>query len=254
MRSLMCEAHKDYVIAPFDCPGCTHEAIAAEYDTAEALDAAIAPCPAVPVQDALPVDFTSIADGIVRNHETFCKGHSEPDAPYCSTLLPTDPMCDSCSRLRLHIAQAIRRAVIEDRRSGPPVQDAPSQIDETPAWWARCKKDGHQVGIADLRPYAWGFSCVDCEASEQVKVGAHKRPAVQDALTTQLEDVRVWIQKQADECRDTAERIERRIGQGRELDDHDAGIAAHYRKNQLFFQSKATAVEAALRRKAGEGQ
>ncbi len=62
--------------------------------------------------------FTEIADRIVRNHETFCKGHSEPDAPYCSTLLPSDPMCDSCSRLRLHIAQAIRRAVIEDRR-GP---------------------------------------------------------------------------------------------------------------------------------------
>jgi len=28
MADLMCTTHKDYVIAPFDCPGCTHEALA----------------------------------------------------------------------------------------------------------------------------------------------------------------------------------------------------------------------------------
>ncbi len=84
-------------------------------DLVEALRASVAAV-LTERQEPETLDFTKIADSIVRNHETFCKGHSEPDAPFCSTLLPSEPMCDSCSRLRLLIAQSLRRAVLSDRR------------------------------------------------------------------------------------------------------------------------------------------
>lgn len=60
-----------------------------------------------------------------------------------------------------------------------------------------------------------------------------------------LIETRDWLQKQADECRISAEQIEGRIRVGRPFSG-DENVAAHNRKNQQFFQSKSDAISSAL--------
>jgi hypothetical protein len=74
--------------------------------------------------------------------------------------------------------------------------------------------------------------------------------APRSAIWRRLEDIRLWLQKQADECRQSAEQIERRVQTGRAFNG-DENVAAHNRKNQQFFQTKADTIteaqDAALR-------
>lgn len=141
--------------------------------------------------------------------------------------------------------------MLGERDALPPMPEHVPGAPRRNYWWRRELRDRFDAIYAKYPCSGVVAVPVQDAPPDACKVcGCEVKTAAQDALTTQLEDVRLWIQKQADECLDTAERIERRVDTGRELNG-DALTAAHYRKNQEFFQSKATAVEAALRRKAG---
>lgn len=248
----LCGAVSERNGGPGHAEDCERNAIEAEYDRLYPPTGHYKPFPkvsrpAVPVQDAPQADADVCIpseNACICSRGTYGCGTAHKIEPF--KMFSGNKFAEE--KLQRYL-ESVRKLEVIARGESPiipepevAVQDAPSQIDETPAWWARCKKDGHQVGIADLRPHAWGFSCVDCEASEQVEVGAHKHPAVQDALTTQLREALIAAHELLNK---------RQIAWlGAAPMDKTPEYLAWMEQRRVVLSQ----VEAALRRKAGEGK
>src|SRR3970040_712869 len=70
-------------------------------------------------------------------------------------------------------------------------------------------------------------------------------PPSSGTRTPALRDIAEDFQRQADECRDTAARIQKRIDGGYAFNG-DAATKAHYARNAWYFQVRADVIQAVL--------